>query len=136
MKPHTPFHSPSRRSERGEGNLGNLIKLAIAGTVAVAAFQAAPVFLANFKFRDALSAFARRFPPNPAGDAQAKEALPALIEEQGLSNFVDPANCSIRFDGGKGGGQRTVKCAYKREYTVLGQKRVASFEPEVNEPVF
>lgn len=126
----------SRRAQRGEGNLGNLIKLAIFAVLGLAGYQVAPIYMQNFKFTDALAAFAKRFPPNTDGDRQAMEALPVLIEEHKLSDWLSASDCTVRFDGGKGGGQRTIKCPYKREYTVLGQKRVAEFANEIAEPVF
>lgn len=135
MKPQ-PITTRSARSQRGEGNLGNLVKLAIFAILGLAGYQVAPIYMANFKFTDSLAAFVKRFPPNQAGDVQAMEALPLVIEEAGLSQWVSASDCTVRFDGGKGGGQRTVRCPYKRPYKVLGQDRVAEFENEVTQPVF
>lgn len=126
-----------RRTERGEGNIGNLIKLAIFATLALAAFNAGPVYFANYRFQDRLTEIAGQFPPNKAGDERAIKAVEQAIVDADLTEFLSIDDCSVTSSGGIG-GLRTVTCTYDREYRLLPgmAPRVAHFETTASRPMF
>ncbi len=128
--------SPSR-PERGEGNVGNIVKLAIFALLGLAAFNAGPVFFANYSFKDRLTEIAGGFPPNTDGDARARVAVEAAIAEAGLGKYLTMENCSVTSGGGIG-GERTVSCIYEREYKLLPgmSPRKHRFENVVSRPMF
>lgn len=131
--------SPANRrpQERGEGNLGNMIKLTIFGLLALAAFNAGPVYFANYRFQDRLTEIAGQFPPNKDGDGRALKAVEDAIEAADLGEFLTVNDCSVTSSGGIG-GLRTVSCTYDREYRILPgmAPRTAHFDINVSRPMF
>ena len=129
-------HSSHRRSERGEGNLGNIIKLAVFTLLAISAYNAGPVFMKNFTFKDKLTEISRTFQPGEKGNEQAREAVAKAIVESGLSEFIDDKACSVTSQGTIG-GTRTVACTYTRQYKLLpGMIRTYTFSPSATSPTF
>jgi hypothetical protein len=126
-----------RPTERGEGNLGNLVKLAIFAALALAAFNVGPVYFANYRFQDRVTEIAGQFPPNKSGDDRALKAVEQAITEADLSEFLSIDACSVSSSGGIG-GSRTVTCSYDREYKLLPgmTPKVAHFEINVSRPMF
>ena len=129
--------SSARPSERGEGNLGNIIKLAIFATLALAAYNAGPVYFANYKFQDRVTEIAGGFPPNKDGDVRAMKAVEQAIGDAGLSDFLTIDACSVTSGGGIG-GNRTVSCSYDRSFRYLPgmQPTVKHFEVTASRPMF
>lgn len=127
----------ARRTERGEGNLGNIVKLTIFALLGLAAFNAGPVYFANYRFQDRLTEIAGQFPPNKAGDERALKAVEDAIVEADLTEFLAIDACSVTSDGGIG-GRRSIACTYDREYKLLPgmAPKVAHFELNVSRPMF
>lgn len=129
--------SSVRRSERGEGNLGNIIKLIVFGLLALAAYKAFPVYKADWDFKDRLTEIAGTGGPGKAGDEHAIKAITEAIIQSNLQDFLTIDKCSVTSGGGIG-GIRTVTCAYDREVTFLpgmAPKRM-HFENSVSRPMF
>lgn len=126
-----------RRTERGEGNIGNIVKLAIFAALALAAFNAGPVFFANYRLQDRLTEIAGQFPPNKSGDDRALKAIEQAIVDADLTEFLSIDQCSVSSEGGIG-GLRTVTCTYDREYRLLPgmAPKVAHFETTASRPMF
>jgi hypothetical protein len=127
----------SRRSERGEGNIGNIIKLIVFGLMATAAYKAFPVYKADWDFKDRLTAIAATGGPGKSGDEHAIKAITQAITESNLDQFLTIENCSVTSGGGIG-GTRTIVCAYEREVTFLPgmAPRKMRFESSVSRPMF
>ncbi len=125
----------SSRSERGEGNVGNILKLTVFALLGLAAFNAGPVFFANYSFKDRLTEIAGGFPPNTEGDVRARAAVEEAIKAAGLEAYAP--DCSVTSGGGIG-GERTVSCIYEREYKLLPgmRPRKHRFENVVSRPMF
>lgn len=129
--------SAARRSERGEGNLVNMLKLAFFAALALAAYNAGPVYFANYRFKDRLTEIAGAFPPNKEGDVRAMAATEQAIDEAGLREYLPTGSCTVTSDGGIG-GLRIVSCTYDRTFKFLpGMKtRTEHFENTVSRPMF
>jgi hypothetical protein len=126
----------SRSTERGEGQFGSLIMLAVFILLALAAKDMGPIWWDNYQFQDRLTTIAGSFPPNKDGDVRAMAAIKKAIVDAGLSAyFTDENACSVTSSGGIG-GLRKVACTYTREYTVLGQHKSQTFEVTAERPMF
>jgi len=127
---------PTGISERGEGSMGNVLMLILTALLAMAAFNAGPVFMKNFELSDKLTNISRTFPPGETGNESAREAVASAIEEIGMTEFLTADDCTVTSQGGIG-GTRTVKCVYTREYKLLpGMVRKYTFEPSATSPTF
>lgn len=126
-----------RTTERGEGNIGNIVKLAIFAALGLAAFNAGPVFFANYRFQDRITEIAGQFPPNKSGDDRALKAVEQAIVDAELTEYLSIDQCSVTSSGGIG-GLRTVTCTYDREYRLLPgmAPKVAHFETTASRPMF
>lgn len=126
-----------RRSERGEGNAGNMVKLAIFAALGLAAYNSGPVYFADYRFEDRLTTIAGGFPPNKGGDERAMAAVEQAIDDAGLREFLPEGSCTVTSSGAIG-GLRTVSCAYDRSFTLLpGMKPVEKhFEHVISKPMF
>ena len=129
-------HTAHRRSERGEGNIGNLIKLTIAILLGICAYNAGPVFMKNYELQDKLTEISSGFQPGEAGNEQARLALKKAILSTGMTQFLDEDACKVTSEG-LIGGSRTVSCTYTRKYTLLpGMSRTQTFTPSATSPTF
>lgn len=127
--------SPSRKNERGEGQIGSIIGLIVMIALAVAAFNIGPIYWQNYQFEDRLTTIAGSFPPNKDGDIRAMAAVKAAVAESELLPYLDPETCSVTSAGGIG-GLRTVSCTYTREYKLFGSPKSVTFEVSVSRPMF
>jgi hypothetical protein len=127
----------SRRSERGEGNLGNIIKLLVFGLMATAAYKAFPVYKADWDFKDRLTEIAATGGPGKSGDEHARQAIVEAIKQSNLEEFLTVEKCTVESQGGIG-GIRTLTCAYERPVTFLPgmAPRMMKFENSVSRPMF
>jgi len=125
----------SRSTERGEGQFGSLIMLAIFILLALAAKDMGPIWWDNYQFQDRMTTIAGSFPPNKDGDVRAMAAIKKAVIDAGLSAYLDPDTCTVTSSGGIG-GLRKVACTYTREYTVLGQHKSVTFEVTAERPMF
>lgn len=129
--------STVRRSERGEGNLGNIIKLIVFGLLAMAAYNAFPVYYADWGFKDRLTALAATGGPGKSGDEHALKGIAAAIEQSELTEYLTVDNCTVTSGGGIG-GTRTLSCSYDREVKFLPgmAPKKMHFENTVSRPMF
>jgi hypothetical protein len=132
MKP-----TQSKSTERGEGQFGSLLMLAVFIVLALAAKDMGPIWWDNYQFQDRITTIAGSFPPNKEGDTRAMAAVKKAIIDAGLSAYLDDPDrqCSVTSNGGIG-GLRKVACTYTREYTVLGQHKSQTFEVTAERPMF
>lgn len=121
-------------SERGEGNLGNIVRLVIFTLLLVAVYQAYPAYMQNWRFQDRLVEVARSQAPNADGDKRALEIVAQTIEEMGLSPYLTAEACTVQSGGGLG-GTRTIKCTYVRPIKLFGQERKTTFTPSASSPM-
>jgi len=127
--------SPTRKNERGEGQIGSMIGLVVMIALAVAAFNIGPIYWQNYQFEDRLTTIAGSFPPNKTGDERAMAAVKAAVAESELLPYLDPETCTVTSGGGIG-GLRTVSCTYTREYKLFGSPKSVTFEVSVSRPMF
>ena len=125
-----------RASERGEGSWSNIFMLIFSILLAIAAFNAGPIFLKNYELEDKITEISRSFPPGDKGNADALLALENAIEETGMTEILTIDDCSVTSQGTIG-GTRTVKCTYTRKVTFLpGVVRPHTFSPSASAPTF
>ncbi|MBP6702782.1 MAG: hypothetical protein KBH14_00465 [Vicinamibacteria bacterium] len=127
--------SPTRKNERGEGQVGSIIGLIVVIALAVAAANIGPIYWQNYQFEDRLTTIAGSFPPNKNGDERAMAAVKAAVAESELLPYLDPETCSVTSAGGIG-GLRTVSCTYTRDYKLFGSPKSVTFEVTVSRPMF
>jgi 3-oxoacyl-(acyl-carrier-protein) synthase len=127
--------SPTRKNERGEGQIGSIIGLIVMIAIAVAAFNIGPIYWQNYQFEDRLTNIAGSFPPNKNGDERAMAAVKNAVAESELLPYLDPETCTVTSGGGIG-GLRTVSCTYTREYKLFGSPKSVTFEVTVSRPMF
>lgn len=129
--------SSARRSERGEGNFGNMAKLAVFAILGLAAYNAGPIYFANYQFKDRLTEIAGAFPPNKDGDTRATAAVEQAITDAGLREYLPEGTCTVTSAGGLG-GLRTVSCIYDRTFKLLPgmSPKTVHFDNTVSRPMF
>ena len=127
--------SPTRKNERGEGQVGSIIGLIVVIALAVAAANIGPIYWQNYQFEDRLTTIAGSFPPNKNGDERAMAAVKAAVAESELLPYLDPETCSVTSAGGIG-GLRNVSCTYTRDYKLFGSPKSVTFEVTVSRPMF
>ena len=127
--------SPTRKNERGEGQVGSIIGLIVVIALAVAAANIGPIYWQNYQFEDRLTTIAGSFPPNKNGDERAMAEVKAAVAESELLPYLDPETCSVTSAGGIG-GLRTVSCTYTRDYKLFGSPKSVTFEVTVSRPMF
>ena len=123
---------PTADSERGEGRLGSIIGLIVFGAICLAAWNTAPIFIADYSFSDKLNEFARmnRYQHN---DDRIMELIMREAGKQRIDTYL----------GGRSGCKittretsRTIECAYKREVEILpGFKHTFAFAPKADQPL-
>lgn len=127
--------SPTRKNERGEGQIGSIIGLVVMIALAVAAANIGPIYWQNYQFEDRLTTIAGSFPPNKNGDERAMAAVRAAVADSELLPYLDPDTCTVTSGGGIG-GLRTVSCTYTREYKLFGSPKSVTFDVSVSRPMF
>jgi hypothetical protein len=119
-------------SERGEGRLGSIIGLIVFAAICLAAWNVAPVFIADYSFADKLNELARmnRYQHND-------ERIMDLIMKEAGKQRIDV------YLGGRQGCKimtretsRTIDCEYKRTIEILpGWKHTFKFTPSADQPL-
>ena len=120
-----------RNDERGEGKLGSIIGWLVFAAVCLAAWNVAPVFIANYTFADKLNEFARmnryQYPDDRLMDLIMKEA-----SKQRIDTYMKRSDCKIMTRE----TSRTIDCAYQRQVEILpGFKHTFSFTPASDQPL-
>jgi hypothetical protein len=123
----------NRRSQRGEGKIGMVISLVLLVAAGYAAFNALPVYWADWQLQDKMKAAALG-PPNDRADKSSRKRLNEAIVEIGLAEYVGPEagnDCQIR----RIGSDRQITCYYEREVQWLpGFKRLTVFDHHISQP--
>jgi hypothetical protein len=120
-----------RSNERGGSRISTLFWLAVLAAVLYAAWNAGPVYFANFQFNDRLQEVART-PKSNKGEAVVVENLTRAIKEYELQDYLSTSDCLVT----TGETSRTITCAYEREVKFLpGYKRVIQFNNKAVGPL-
>ena len=117
--------------ERGEGRIGSIIGLIVFAGVCLAAWNVAPIFIADYTFADKLHEFARmnryQFKDDDIRNLVMKEA-----GKQRIDVYLGRDGCKILTRE----TSRTIDCAYQREVEILpGFKHVFRFTPSADQPL-
>jgi len=123
---------PTADNERGEGRLGSIIGLIVFGAICLAAWNTAPVFIADYTFADKLNELARlnRYQHS---DDRIMEQVMREASRQRLDTYLNGrAGCKITTRE----TSRTIDCAYTRQVEILpGFKHTFSFTPKADQPL-
>jgi hypothetical protein len=119
-----------RRNEAGGSTLSSIVWLAILVGVLWAIFNVAPAYMAHYNMQDKMREVARMgISTNP--DNKIMEVLMKHIRDEGLSDFVQPANFRIQ----TGANRRRITLDYEREVKVLpGVPHIFKFSYQADEP--
>ena len=123
---------PTGDTERGEGRLGSIIGLVVFAAICLAAWNVAPIFIADYTFADKLNEFARM-----SRYQHSDDRIMELVMREASKQRIDT------YLGGRTGCKimtretsRTIDCAYKREVEVLpGWKHTFNFTPKADQPL-
>jgi len=119
-------------SERGEGKLGGLITLALFAALGWAAWNVAPVYFAEYDFRDKVNEIARTPRYRAPSDERIMDLLMKEVRERRLDPYVKPSNFQIITSD----TSRRIKYRYDREAQVLpGWKKIFTFEFTADQPL-
>ena len=122
---------PSGDSERGEGRLGSIIGLIVFAAICLAAWNVAPVFIADYTFADKLNEYARMNRYQHSDD-RIMELVLREASRQRIDTYVGRSGCKITTRE----TSRIIECNYKREVDILpGWKHVFAFNPRADQPL-
>lgn len=122
---------PTAETERGEGRLGSIIGLVVFAAICLAAWNVAPVFIADYTFADKLNEFARmnRYQHS---DERIMDLVVREAGKQRIDTYIGRTGCKIMTRE----TSRTIDCAYKREVEILpGWKHTFAFTPKADQPL-
>ncbi|HET7746279.1 MAG TPA: hypothetical protein VFM29_03200 [Vicinamibacteria bacterium] len=120
-----------RSREKGEGKLGSIIGLLVFIAVCVAAWNVAPVYIANYTFEDKLNQIART-PKGMGTDDRLMDEIMREASRQKIDTFMNRQSCVITTRE----NSRQIECAYNRQVDVLpGWKHLFKFNPKVDQPL-
>lgn len=121
-----------RRNERGEGQVGTIILLALVAAVALAAWNVIPVYYAHYDFTDKVEEICR----TPKYKAKTHKVLIDMlmkeVDERRLDEWIGPDS----FEISENGRSRIIDLYYEREINVLpGWTIVKEFEYTADQPL-
>jgi len=121
-----------RRNERGEGQVGTIILLALVAAVALAAWNVIPVYYAHYDFTDKVEEICR----TPKYKAKTHKVLIDMlmkeVDERRLDEWIGPDS----FEISENGRSRIIDLYYEREINVLpGWTIVKEFEYVADQPL-
>jgi hypothetical protein len=120
------------RSERGEGKLGGLVMLALIVALAWAAWNVAPVYFADYDFRDKVNEIARTPRYRAPTDEKVMDMLMKEVRERRLDPYVRPSNFQIITTE----TSRRIRYHYEREAHVLpGWRKIFRFDFTADQPL-
>ena len=120
-----------RGTERGEGKLGGIIGLIVFGAAALALWNVAPIYIADYTFADKLNELARmnRFQHK---DDRIMDLVMKEASKQRIDVYLPRSGCKIMTRE----TSRTIDCAYEREVEVLpGWRKTFKFTPSADQPL-
>ena len=102
------------RKEAGEGNLSTFIWLVVLAAIVYAAWNVAPVYIANYNMADKVNQIARS-PRGQVKDEQIAELLMKEVRENALDPFIQKGCFHIQtLDTA-----RRITCDYERTEKIL-----------------
>jgi hypothetical protein len=118
-------------SERGEGKLGSIIGLIVFAGVCLAAWNVAPLFIADYTFADKLHELARmnRYQHS---DERIMDLVMKEAGKQRIDVYLGRDGCKITTRE----TSRTIDCRYQRNIEILpGWKHNFRFTPSADQPL-
>ncbi len=117
---------------RGEGKLGGIISLALLLAFGYAAWNVAPVYMADYTLGDKMIEVCRLH-PGQANEERIRDLLMMTVREQDLTPYVNKADFKIEIRE----NARRIRVEYQREARVLpGWVRTFRFSHQVDQPFF
>lgn len=119
-------------TQRGEGRLGGMISLAALLAFCYAAFNVAPLYMADYNLGDRMIEVCRLH-PNQHPDDKIRDNLMITVRDEGLQEFITKPDFKIQTRENR----RQISVAYERKAKVLpGWVRTFKFSREVDQPFF
>jgi len=117
--------------QRGEGKLSGIIWLVAIAALGFAAWNVAPVYMANYSLTDKMSEIAR-LPRHNKDDKLQDMLWKQGVVEFDLQTYLTRDSFKIStYEGG-----RTITCEYEREAEILpGWKKSFHFQNKVEQPL-
>jgi hypothetical protein len=117
-------------TERGEGKLGTIVGLVFFVAVVLAIWNLAPVFWADYNFKDKLNEIARV--GRHKSDDDIMRMIMHEVSDNKLETYIKTATCKINTLETR----RTIKCDYYRTVEILpGFSHTFHFTDEADQPV-
>jgi hypothetical protein len=117
-------------NERGEGRLGTLVGLVLFVGVILAIWNLAPVFWADYNFKDKLNEIARV--GRHRSDEDVMRMIMREVSENKLEAFINSRTCKISTLETR----RTIRCEYDRTVQILpGFNHTFHFKDEADQPL-
>ena len=117
-------------NERGEGRLGTLVGLVLFVGVVLAIWNLAPVFWADYNFKDKLNEIARV--GRHRSDEDVMRMIMHEVSENRLEAFINSRTCKINTLETR----RTIRCEYNRTVQILpGFNHTFNFKDEADQPL-
>ena len=117
-------------NERGEGRLGTLVGLVLFVGVILAIWNLAPVFWADYNFKDKLNEIARV--GRHRSDEDVMRMIMREVSENKLEAFINSRTCKISTLETR----RTILCEYDRTVQILpGFNHTFHFKDEADQPL-
>jgi len=117
-------------NERGEGRLGTLVGLVLFVGVVLAIWNLAPVFWADYNFKDKLNEIARV--GRHRSDEEVMRMIMHEVSENRLEAFINSRTCKINTLETR----RTIRCEYNRTVQILpGFNHTFNFKDEADQPL-
>jgi hypothetical protein len=119
-----------RNGEAGEGRLGTIIWLLVLVGLGIAAWNVAPVYIANYTFADKMTQIART--GRHIHDDRIMDMLMKAGNEEKLEGYITRQSCRMNTMETR----RTVVCEYSRQVDVIpGWKHTFRFKNEADQPL-
>ncbi len=120
------------RNERGEGNLGTIIFLAIVIAAGYAAWNVAPVYIDHYGFVDKVNEICRTPRYKAPTDERIMDLLMKEVRERRIDHWITPRSFRISTTE----TSRRINLNYEREAQVLpGWKKVFRFDFQSDQPL-
>jgi len=119
-------------TQRGEGKLGGMISLALFLAFCYAAWNVAPVYMADYSLGDKMIEVCRLHPAQ-ANEERIRDLLMLTVRDQELTPYINKADFKIQTRE----NARRISLEYQREAKVLpGWVRTFKFSHAVDQPFF
>jgi len=121
-----------RWNERGEGNFGTIVLLALVAAIALAAWNVIPAYYEHYDFADAVEVICRTPKYKANTDKKVMDMLMKEVDDRMLGDWIYPESFEISTTG----RNRVINLWYEREINVLpGWTVVKEFEYEAEQPL-